>query len=118
MFEPLWKAKLQSLTVAGHGLMSREVSGQLDLVDEFEVFPGRFTLTAQPKTGRVLADGIVLVQADPGTLVWFRRMGIQMGTHDPNSSQPDCLFYGLGIESGGARKGCRLYHDGRVEIGL
>lgn len=83
------------------------------------VFCGGFMLTVKPKEGTILADSAVSHKAKgPAKLIWFRTNQFQIGTHDSNSSMsPDCLYYGLGLESSGTKVGYQIRSDGTAKWG-
>ena len=117
-FEPPWRAILGGVERHGIGLLSPELVPLKDLVDSFDVMCGGFKLTVKPKVGQILADGTPSLSVNsPCSLKWFRSMEIKIGTHDPNSAAPDCLWYGLGIEHGGKAVGYRVFKDGTATWG-
>lgn len=117
-FEPLWSAHIGPIERIGKGLIDRDLLGVKDGADEFTVHCGGYTLTAKPKLGQLFADSALAVQMPaPCSLVWNRRMAQSIGTHDPNNSSPDCLYYGFGLEYEGKKQGWRIFNDGTARWG-
>lgn len=113
--EPLWACRLGPVAHEGKGLLAPALFPLRPGIDSFSVLLGTYAITVQPKLGRILFDSRVMLQTDPGELVWFRRMDYSLGTHDVNTGAAGCLFYGIGLESGGQRPGFKLFADGRAE---
>ena len=89
-----------------------------DVLDEFKVFCGGFEISVKPKDGTIFADShCMALVAAPCKLVWFRRMEMTLNTQDRNSGAPECLWYGLGLESEGVKVGYRIRQDGVAEWG-
>jgi hypothetical protein len=88
---------------------------QKDLLDYFAALMGSFTLTVKPQAGEIWADSLLVHKGAPAKLLWFRRMGQEVGSLDRNSSAPRCLFYGVGLDGAGGRVGYRIAEDGSAE---
>jgi hypothetical protein len=115
-FELEWTVKIGPLVEHGKGLLTRHLFAQLDLIDQFTVRLGAWSLIVEPKAGQIRLDSAIAMKTDgPARLVWFRRMEKQIATRDPNAEAPRCLWYGVGLERGGKRIGFRLFEDGRHE---
>ena len=87
-----------------------------DNVNFFKVCLGDSSVSVFPKAGYIALDGTIKLAAFPNAkLIWFRRMEFGLSTHDVNHFRPDCLWYGVGLQSGDSRIGYRLFADGRIE---
>ena len=89
-----------------------------DVLDEFKVFCGGFEISVKPKEGTIFADMqcMALVPA-PCKLVWFRRMEMTLNTADKSTDAPECLWYGVGLQSGDDVVGYRVNRDGTAQWG-
>ena len=117
-FLPGWKATVGPVVRNGEGTLSPDLHPMRDMLDEFKVFCGGFEISVKPKSGTIFADSqCMALVPTPCELVWFRRMSIEMGTHDKNTAAPECLWYGLGLKSGNDMVGYRIHHDGVAQWG-
>lgn len=108
-FEPLWELEFSGIVRRGQGLLPRDVVLDIGSVKRFSTGP----ITVLPGKGQIMAGSQILVLTDLPDLVWFRRMSMDYGTHDPNTSAPDCLWYGVGLGRGSDKVGYRIMPDGR-----
>jgi hypothetical protein len=102
----------------GSGTIPTDMTPLRDVLDEFKVFCGGFEISVKPKAGTIFADSqCMALVAVPCKLVWFRRMSMELGTHDKNTAAPQCLWYGLGLQSGTEMVGYRIQEDGTAQWG-
>lgn len=115
LFLPKWQAILGPVTRRGEGLLARDLSPFKDGLDELRIFCGTFQIVVKPKLGQIFLDGQLMSNMEPPCgLLWFRRMSLELGTHDKNSRKPQCSFYGIGLEKCGLKEGYRLTEDGKA----
>lgn len=111
-FEPAWEVDRGNGVERGKGTLPMPWEN----VNHFRVLLGDSSVSVFPKAGYIALDNTIKLAALPqAKLIWFRRMQALISTHDTNATlAPECLFYGIGLESEGKRVGYRLYADGRL----
>jgi len=85
-----------------------------NLIDLFSVTLNGTQLIVLPKEGKIMQNLATIFQGEPGTLIWFRTMQMEIGKR---ITPPRCIRYGIGIQNG-ERHGFHLFEDGTVEQGL
>lgn len=99
-FEPPWILKIGPLVQSGKGLLPPEFHARRGAIEEFVLPCGGFTLSIFPVLGIIRMDSEPQFVGAPAVrykLYWFRRMSMQLSTHDNNTAAPDCLWYGAGL---------------------
>jgi hypothetical protein len=111
-FEPLWRAYFGPFTEAGQGLIPKAMKL---VVEHLDVYLPGLVVRASPADGTVTMGEVSAISTQPGKLLWFRRMEMQIGTHDTNADgKAQAQFYGLGIENDSGRHYVRILADGKV----
>ena len=86
-------------------------------VDHFDVLLPQVTVRCSPGSGEIRLNGTTMVHCPAGKLLWFRRMEMQLATHDTNiEGKAEPLFYGLGVRHPAGKSYVRIYPDGKVKL--
>jgi hypothetical protein len=117
VFLPRWTAKVGPLTESGSGLLPSHLFAVITSLDSFILLATNYSITVNPKLGKVFTDKTLSVSTSPGELVWCRSM--RRDYSDEPSSRPSyCVCYRIGIKTSSGRVGYRIYEDGRAVKGI
>lgn len=114
--KPSWKFECGPVIKRGEGLLPRSLF-TLRNVGVLTVSIKGTTLTVDPVGRKILLNGIPSVLIPEGSkcsLLWFRRMGIEIGHRGRNTEGPKCMWYGAGLEIDNKKHGHKVHSDGSI----